>query len=120
MKECKIRDEELKLVEESNDNIRQSNFETSVSGLSTWENYLLWDFDYHNSVHNTNILGDAIENSLTSKLLLFTSEFFKQLAEWLEYSTVELYSHNKNKTALTKIKQLDIYSGIFTLHSSSI
>ena len=36
-----MRDEELKLVEESNDNIRQSNFETSVSGLSTWENYLL-------------------------------------------------------------------------------
>ena len=30
MKECKIRDQELKLVEESNDNIRQSNFETSV------------------------------------------------------------------------------------------
>ena len=33
---------------------------------------------YNNSILNTNILIDTIENSLTSKLLLFTSEFFKK------------------------------------------
>ena len=41
--------------------------------VSTWENCLPWDFDYNN-IKNTNTFGGAIENSLTSKLLLFTPE----------------------------------------------
>ena len=43
----------------------------TLSDLSTWENCLPRDFDY-NSIQNTNILGGAFGNSLTSKLLLFT------------------------------------------------
>ena len=35
---------------------------------------------HHNRILNTNILGDAIADSLTSKLLLFTPRLFKILA----------------------------------------
>ena len=71
------------------------------SDLSTLENCLPWDFDYNNSIHKTSILGDAIENSLASKLL--TSEFLKKLGERLEYSTKLAFSWNY--VAITKLKQ---------------
>ena len=47
--------------------------------LSTWEKCSPGDFD-HNNIQNAIISGDAVENSLTSKLLLFTSRPFKRLA----------------------------------------
>ena len=47
--------------------------------LSTCEICSTWEFD-DNNIQNTIILGDAVENSLTSKLLLFTSRLFKRLA----------------------------------------
>ena len=43
----------------------------NCSDLSTWENWLPGYFDY-NSIQSTIILEGAFENSLTSKLLLFT------------------------------------------------
>ena len=47
--------------------------------LSTWEKCSPGDFD-HNNIQNAIISGDAVENSLTSKLLLFTCRPFKKLA----------------------------------------
>ena len=46
-----------------------------IRDLSTLENCSSWDFDY-NSIQNTNILRGTVENSLTSKLLLFVSGLF--------------------------------------------
>ena len=68
--------------------------------LSTWENCLPWDFDYV-SIQNTNALGSAVENFLTSTLLLFTSGFFKKLAEWLKTELVPSWIY----VAMTKRKQ---------------
>ena len=47
-------------------------FDLSPTDLWTWENWLPWDFDY-TSIQNTIILGGAFENSVASKLLLFTN-----------------------------------------------
>ena len=49
-------------------------YRPDLSDLSTWENCSPWDFD-HNSIQNTIILGDAVENSLTSKLKIYLSTF---------------------------------------------
>ena len=48
----------------------QKNLREARPDLSTLENWLLWDFE--NTIQNNIILRGAFENSLTSKLLLFT------------------------------------------------
>ena len=53
---------------------------SSGADLSTLVNCLPWDF-YYNNIQNTNILGGAAEIFLTSKLLLFIPEFFKNFVE---------------------------------------
>ena len=80
---------------------------------STWENCLLWDFDYI-SIQSTNALGGAVENFLTSTLLLFTPRFYKKLADWLETELALPWIY----IAVTKVA--DSWSRIFTLNSSSI
>ena len=53
-----------------------SSHATAYQDLWTCDICLPWDFDY-NSIQNTNILVGAVENFLTSKLLLFSPpEFF--------------------------------------------
>lgn len=49
-----------------------------VADFSTWENCTPWHYD-DNSIQSTSILGDAVENFLTLKLLLFTPGHFKRL-----------------------------------------
>ena len=81
----------------------------TCADLSTWENCSPWDFD-HNSIQNTIILGDAVENCYLPHNLL---------KDWLSKSNIAtevvlpwIYS------AITKIKHLaDSCSKIFTLHS---
>ena len=46
------------------------------SDLSTWKNCLPWEFDC-NSIQNTNILGDAFGNSLTSSCCYLALDFLK-------------------------------------------
>ena len=84
-----------------------------LADLSTWENCLPWDFDYI-SIQSTNALGGAVENFLTSTLLLFTPGFYKKLAEWRETELALPWIY----IAVTKVA--DSCSRIFTLHSSSI
>ena len=81
--------------------------------FSTWGNCSPWDFDYNN-IQNTNIFGGAIENSLTSKWLLFTPGLTLDEYSYRTYSSLDLSSHNINKTLA------DVCSRIFTLYSCSI
>ena len=80
----------------------------TLSDLSTWENCLPRDFDY-NSIQNTNILGGAFGNFLTSKLLLFTKIWpnnslwlrchhnIKTHSELCETRMIELFCENNEQ-----------------------
>ena len=87
---------------------------TRHPNLSLWENCSPWDFD--NSIQNTIILADPVENSLLSKenLPLFIHPFIYLLEySYQSFSSLGLFSQNKNKAFSRWLFK------IFTLHSSS-